>query len=262
MPGSQSLAHPHPLPSCAPEPPAQAAGKGWRWLLSSSLTLHVPWVSLALTRAFIKPPGPRVSGDAPKAQFLPWQFLEITPELSPEQPKVQGQRDVLPAKGQGDITHGYSTSPAQGRRRGLMLGSTLFSIFINDLDDETEWTPSKFADDAKLGGVADMPEDHAVVQRDLNRLEKWADREMQSPAPGEEQRQAPAQAGDWLAGKQLGRKLKRARSEGHTEEECCQQVERSDPSPLLSPGEMHLECCIQRWAPQYMGDMDILEQVQ
>jgi len=30
--------------------------------------------------------------------------------------------------------------------------------------------------DSKLGGVADMPEGHAAIQRDLDRLEKCADR--------------------------------------------------------------------------------------
>jgi len=33
-----------------------------------------------------------------------------------------------------------------------------------------------FADDAKLGGVAVSPDVCAAIQRDLNRLEKWADR--------------------------------------------------------------------------------------
>lgn len=35
------------------------------------------------------------------------------------------------------------------------------------------------------------------------------------------------------------------------ETEHCQQVMGGDPSPLLSPGETHLECWVQRWAPKY-----------
>jgi len=30
----------------------------------------------------------------------------------------------------------------------------------------------------KLGGMTDMPEGHSAFQRDLNRLEKWADRNL------------------------------------------------------------------------------------
>lgn len=39
-------------------------------------------------------------------------------------------------------------------------------------------TFSKFVDDTKLGGVADMPEDSVAIQRELNRLEKWADQNL------------------------------------------------------------------------------------
>lgn len=39
--------------------------------------------------------------------------------------------------------------------QGSLLGPVLFDIFPNDLDAEAERIPSKFGNDAKLGGAAD-----------------------------------------------------------------------------------------------------------
>lgn len=49
---------------------------------------------------------------------------------------------------------------------------------INDLDVGTKCYLSKFTDNKYLGRVADIPGGCADIQRDLNRLEIWTERNL------------------------------------------------------------------------------------
>ena len=69
--------------------------------------------------------------------------------------------------------HSKTTEVTSGVPQGTVLGPLLFLVYINDMPETISSTARLFADDSLVYRIIRTEEDQALLQKDLDKLQKW-----------------------------------------------------------------------------------------
>lgn len=71
-------------------------------------------------------------------------------------------------------SHSTWGNVTSGVPQGSVLGPALFLLYINDIQDQIQSTMRLFADDSIVCREIESPEDHEILQKDLDALADWS----------------------------------------------------------------------------------------